>query len=298
METKDLLKKVRKIEIKTRRLSDHIFSGEYHTSFKGRGMTFSEVRQYQFGDDIRAIDWNVTARYNEPYVNYYLRYPAYRDYPVVGVSWLQATEFCKWRSDRVNEYIMIREGLMKNSNINKQNDETFNTEAYMLGLTPIDIKKQLKDYTPGGKKRDVKMEDGILLPIYRLPTEAEWEFSARGGKSSKGYTYSGSNDLNSVAWNTDNSGSKTHTVGGKQANELGIYDMSGNVWEWCSDWYGTYNSYSETNPTGASLGQYRVLRGGSWNNNANNCRTANRNRNNPDNRNNNNGFRLVLPAAH
>lgn len=68
METKDLLKKVRKIEIKTRRLSDHIFSGEYHTSFKGRGMTFSEVRQYQFGDDIRAIDWNVTARYNEPYI--------------------------------------------------------------------------------------------------------------------------------------------------------------------------------------------------------------------------------------
>ncbi len=68
METKDLLKKVRKIEIKTKRLSDHIFSGEYHTSFKGRGMTFSEVRQYQFGDDVRAIDWNVTARYNEPFV--------------------------------------------------------------------------------------------------------------------------------------------------------------------------------------------------------------------------------------
>ena len=68
MDTKELLKKVRKIEIKTRRLSDHIFSGEYHTSFKGRGMTFSEVRQYQYGDDIRAIDWNVTARYNEPYI--------------------------------------------------------------------------------------------------------------------------------------------------------------------------------------------------------------------------------------
>ncbi|MDQ7959486.1 DUF58 domain-containing protein [Flavobacterium lindanitolerans] len=68
MDTKELLKKVRKIEIKTRRLSDHIFSGEYHTSFKGRGMTFSEVRQYQFGDDVRAIDWNVTARYNEPYI--------------------------------------------------------------------------------------------------------------------------------------------------------------------------------------------------------------------------------------
>lgn len=68
METKDLLKKVRKIEIKTRRLSDHVFGGEYHSTFKGRGMTFSEVRQYQFGDDVRAIDWNVTARYNEPFV--------------------------------------------------------------------------------------------------------------------------------------------------------------------------------------------------------------------------------------
>lgn len=68
MDTKDILKKVKKIEIKTKRLSDHIFSGEYHTSFKGRGMTFSEVRQYQFGDDVRAIDWNVTARYNEPYI--------------------------------------------------------------------------------------------------------------------------------------------------------------------------------------------------------------------------------------
>ena len=132
---------------------------------------------------------------------------------------------------------------------------------------------------------------------YRLPTEAEWEFSARGGKSSKGYTYSGSNDLNSVAWNTDNSGSKTHTVGGKQANELGIYDMSGNVWEWCSDWYGTYNSYSETNPTGASLGQIRVLRGGGWYFYAYSCRTANRNWLNPASGNNDYGFRLVLPAV-
>ena len=132
---------------------------------------------------------------------------------------------------------------------------------------------------------------------YRLPTEAEWEFSARGGKSSKGYTYSGSNDLNSVAWNTDNSGSKTHAVGGKQANELGIYDMSGNVWEWCSDWHGTYNSYSETNPTGASLGQARVLRGGSWNRDAYNCRTAIRIRSGPDYRYVSDGFRLVLPAV-
>lgn len=132
---------------------------------------------------------------------------------------------------------------------------------------------------------------------YRLPTEAEWEFSARGGKSSKGYTYSGSNDLNAVAWNTDNSGSKTHTVGGKQANELGIYDMSGNVWEWCSDWYGTYNSYSETNPTGASLGQNRVLRGGSWYGDAGSCRAAFRDWDDPDDGYDDGGFRLVLPAV-
>ncbi len=130
---------------------------------------------------------------------------------------------------------------------------------------------------------------------YRLPTEAEWEYAAKGGKSSKGYTYSGSNDLNSVAWNIDNSGRKTHTVGGKQANELGVCDMTGNVWEWCSDWYGTYNSYSETNPTGASSVQHRVLRGGSWNASAYYCRTADRNGGNPDIRYYYYGFRLVLP---
>ena len=131
---------------------------------------------------------------------------------------------------------------------------------------------------------------------YRLPTEAEWEYSAKGGKSSKGYTYSGSNNLNAVAWYTDNSGSKTHAVGGKKANELGIYDMAGNVWEWCSDWYGTYNRYSETNPTGASSGQIRVLRGGSWYYDASSCRAAKRVRNDPDYR-YSLGFRLVLPAV-
>ena len=131
---------------------------------------------------------------------------------------------------------------------------------------------------------------------YRLPTEAEWEFSARGGKSSKGFTYSGLNDADAVAWNSGNSGSKTHAVGGKQANELGIYDMSGNVCEWCSDWYGAYNSYSETNPTGASLGQYPVFRVGSWNYFASDCRSSNRDGSDPDYWNYDLGFRLVLPV--
>ena len=128
---------------------------------------------------------------------------------------------------------------------------------------------------------------------FRLPTEAEWEYAARGGNKSNGYKYSGSNTIGDVAWYDDNSGSKTHAVGTKQPNELGIYDMSGNVYEWCSDWYGGYSSDSQTNPTGPSSGSYRVLRGGSWNRSAGCCRVSNRNGSSPDNRYNYGGFRLA-----
>ncbi|MDP8211200.1 MAG: SUMF1/EgtB/PvdO family nonheme iron enzyme [Candidatus Stygibacter australis] len=109
---------------------------------------------------------------------------------------------------------------------------------------------------------------------YRLPTGAEWEYAALGGNKSKGYKYAGGNDLKQVAWYSDTSGSKTHSAGGKQANKLGIYDMSGNVWEWCWDWYGDYDSSKQNNPRGSSLGSDRVNRGGSWNSYARGCRIA------------------------
>ena len=129
--------------------------------------------------------------------------------------------------------------------------------------------------------------------IFRMPTEAEWEFAARGGKKSKGYTYSGSNTIGDVAWYTSNS-SKTNIVKTKAANELGIYDMSGNVYEWCSDWYGSYSSSAQTDPTGPTTGTYRVNRGGGWVLNAAYCRCANRDYGTPSNRRDDLGFRLAL----
>ncbi|MBQ7683766.1 MAG: formylglycine-generating enzyme family protein [Bacteroidaceae bacterium] len=129
---------------------------------------------------------------------------------------------------------------------------------------------------------------------YRLPTEAEWEYAARGGQKSQGYKYSGSNTLGSVAWYDDNSGSETHPVMTKQANELGLYDMTGNVWEWCSDWYGNYSSAPQTNPKGSSSGSYRVSRGGSGGLIARYCRVPLRGRGSPDCRYNCLGLRLAL----
>ena len=129
---------------------------------------------------------------------------------------------------------------------------------------------------------------------FRLPTEAEWEYAARGGKKSRGYQYSGSRKISDVAWYEGNSRSKTHPVGRKQANELGIYDMSGNVWEWCSDWYGSYSSSSQTNPMGSDSGAKRVRRGGSWCYIARICRSSYRYGDAPDCRGLYLGLRLAL----
>ena len=131
----------------------------------------------------------------------------------------------------------------------------------------------------------------------RLPTEAEWEFASRGGNNSKDYTYSGSDNIDDVAWHNDNSDKSTHEVGTKNANELGIYDMTGNVWEWCNDKYSkTYYSNSPSdNPQGASAGKYNVFRGGSWDTyDISNCRTAYRNAYYPKESFNKIGFRPVF----
>lgn len=128
---------------------------------------------------------------------------------------------------------------------------------------------------------------------FRLPTEAEWEYAARGGKKSCGYKYSGGNSLYEVAWSKGNSGSY-RVVGTRKPNELGIYDMSGNVSEWCYDWYGSYSSLPQANPTGADSGSYRVMRGGSFAYGEAQCEPSTRSYKDPNSRNYSFGFRLVL----
>ena len=143
-------------------------------------------------------------------------------------------------------------------------------------------------------KNFIKKLSSLTGRTFRLPTEAEWEYAARGGNKSLHYKYSGSDNIDEVAWYNNNSGRSTHAVGTKSPNELGIYDMSGNVWEWCSDWYGGYSAGAQTNPQGPSSGSYRVLRGGSWINYAGNCRVSIRSYDDPGNSNINFGLRLIL----
>ncbi len=175
--------------------------------------------------------------------------------PVIRVSWFDAIGYCDWLSDV--------EGLAR---------------AYDNAGNLIDSR--------GNETIDTSKVKG-----YRLLTEAEWEYAARGGKKSRRNKYAGSNNPDEVAWYTSNSRHKTQEVGKKAPNELGIYDMSGNVWEWCSDWYGNYSSSAQTNPYNNS-GSGRVGRGGGWGDNATFTRVANRNYSSPTYTRNYLGFRI------
>ena len=149
---------------------------------------------------------------------------------------------------------------------------------------------------------DITAPDGFLARVgARLPTEAEWEFAARGGNRRGGnngatdFQWAGSNTADDVAWHSGNRPSaSTQPVGGRAPNELGLYDMSGNVWEWCSDWHGTLGTAAVTNPTGAATGVNRVVRGGSWDSIAEHCRVADRNFDDPVNGWEIYGFRVVF----
>ncbi|MDR0562317.1 MAG: formylglycine-generating enzyme family protein [Spirochaetaceae bacterium] len=182
--------------------------------------------------------------------------------PVECVSWYDAVEYCNLRSQQ--------EGLTLAYTIRKTEKDPNNT-------SPYDSVKWLVTWDPNANG-------------YRLPTEAEWEYACRGG--SAGLFYTG-NSPESAAWYWDNSAEHSHPVGQKEPNSFGLYDMHGNVWEWCWDWYGSYASDSPRNPSGPSSGSNRVERGGSWGDYSSGLRSASRLDFNPSSRNGRLGFRLV-----
>ena len=213
-----------------------------------------------------TLVWRTQLAFNEPYVEYYLRHPAYKYYPVVGVNWLQATDFCAWRTDRVNEMILIREGILRENHA-QVNEDNFNTDSYLAGQYEGLVRHPLEDLNPNRDIRRVKMEDGIMLPRYRLPTEAEWEFAALGligntvyervtdrrlypwdghivRNSSKNYQGEilanfkrGRGDNMGVAGRLNDNADVPAPVTSYWPNDYGLYNMAGNVNEWVMDVY-------------------------------------------------------------
>lgn len=211
-----------------------------------------------------TLVWRSKLAYNEPYVMYYLRHPAYNEYPVVGVSWVQATDYCAWRSDRVNEKILIDEQWLK-PDPQQAGDQNFNTDAYLVGQYEglVGNVKQ----TPLGTERKIQLEDGLLLPKYRLPTEAEWEFAAYSliGNSFDERIYErriypwnghslrndnskirgqmranyirGRGDYMGTAGDLNDNAEITSPVKSYWPNDYGLYAMAGNVNEWVLDVY-------------------------------------------------------------
>ena len=231
------------------------------------GSSYPEIVERALPD---TAAWRNKLAYNEPMVNYYLRHPAYRDYPVVGVSWLQANDFCKWRSDRVNEGILIREGLLAHNPEAQVDEEHFTTDTYLSGQYQGErLREGLPNFSSTSEFRNVRVEDGVLLPSYRLPTEAEWEFAALGliGNSlgeliteRKTYPWNGHfvrngdnrdggygqinanfvkgrGDYMGVAGALNDFGDITVNVYQYAPNDYGLFNMAGNVNEWVMDVY-------------------------------------------------------------
>lgn len=253
------------------------------------GQDYPEVVKKALPD---TLVWRSKLAYNEPYVDYYLRHPSYNDYPVVGINWLQASDYCSWRTDRVNEAILIREGLFFD-NPQQANENHFTTDAYLAGQY-IDSKRVdgIQDLNPNNETRDVRMEDGILLPKYRLPTEAEWEFAAYGliGNSfqelvtnRKVYPWNGNyvrnddpsddlygtfnanfvrgrGDYMGVAGNLNDNADVTAPVFAYPPNDYGLYNMAGNVSEWVMDVYRplTFEDENEFRPFRGNVYQTKV----------------------------------------